>query len=524
MTDKQTRLSDLPGTHASVYALQDGFVEHPYIVPHSIEAREFQTNLAEAALRENTLIVVPTGLGKTIVAALVAAERLRAKAGRVLFLAPTKPLCLQHEANFRKWLRDGALVHSFTGETPPARRVRLWRESLVVVSTPQTVRNDLAAARYDLHDVGLVVFDEAHRAVGDYAYVEIGERLRSGNPSARILALTASPGATRERWTDVQKALGVQLVEARLPASPDVEPYVHKVEPEIVLVPLTPVLRSLQQDLQGVLNAQEAKLRQMQAVHGERRFGVTKRELVQLIQSRGRAKGPGPSNFAVLLVAQKGLYATICLEYLETQGLAPLKAYLDRLYAKPSPGRAEKSFLKEREVARIHERLSKGFESSHPKVERLAELLRTTIETKPDATAIVFAQYRDTVAGLVEVLEARGLRVGRLIGQQARGKDPGLKQAEQTDILRRFAAREFNVLLSTSIGEEGLDVPQVDLVVFYEAVPSEIRAVQRRGRTGRTVPGRVVVLVAQGTRDEAFLRSQTTKEARMHRLIGRFAA
>lgn len=524
MTEKQSRLGDVPSApEPSVFSVDDGFVSHPFLVPGTVDAREFQTNLADAALNANTLVVMPTGLGKTIVAALVIAERLRQKTGKAVLLAPTKPLCVQHEATMKRLLRDADLVHAFTGEVPPAKRAALWKQSVVVVSTPQTVRNDLVAGRYDLSNVGLVVFDEAHRAVGDYAYVEIGDRLRKESPRSRILALTASPGATRERWSEVCKALGVELVEARQHASEDVAPYVQKVEPEIVLIPLTPVLRSLQQEFNVVLLEQEAKLRRMFAVQGERRFGLTKRELVQLIQSRGRGKAPGPPNWPVMLVAQKALYATICMEYIETQGLVPLKMYLDRLFEKASPSRAEKSFMNEARVAKVHERLSKGVESSHPKVDVLIKTLQETIAKKPDALVIVFAQFRDTVADLAKSLEAAGLTVGRLIGQQTRGKTAGLKQEEQAAVLRDFGDRKFNVLLSTSVGEEGLDVPQVDVVVFYEAVPSEIRAVQRRGRTGRTVAGRVVVLVAQGTRDEAFLRSQTTKEEKMHRLIGRFS-
>jgi ERCC4-related helicase len=524
VAEKQTRLGEPPPTRsASVFSEENGFVAHPYLVPGTVDAREFQTTLADAALAQNTLVVMPTGLGKTIVAALVIAERLRLKSGKAVILAPTKPLCLQHEETMKRLLRDADLVHAFTGEVTPARRAELWRQSVVVVSTPQTVRNDLIEGRYDLRDVGLVVFDEAHRAVGDYAYVEVGERLRSENPKSRILALTASPGATRERWNEVCKALGVELVEARRTASEDVAPYVQKVEPEIVLIPLTPVLRSLQQEFQAVLSEQEAKLRQMYAVQGERKFGLTKRELIQLIQSRGRGGQPGPPNWPVMLVAQKALYATICMEYIETQGLMPLKMFLDRMFEKPDPSRAEKSFMNEARVVKVHERLAKGIESSHPKVEILTKTLQEMVAKKPDALAIVFAQFRDTVADLGLRLEAAGLKVGKLIGQQTRGKVTGLKQADQAAVLKDFGARKFNVLLSTSVGEEGLDVPQVDVVVFYEAVPSEIRAVQRRGRTGRTVAGRVIVLVAQDTRDEAFLRSQTTKEEKMHRLIGRFS-
>jgi Fanconi anemia group M protein len=258
-------------------------------------------------------------------------------------------------------------------------------------------------------------------------------------------------------------------------------------------------------------------------VHGTRNFGVTKRELIQIIKGRGRMGTPGPPNFGIMQLAQKALYATICLEHLETQGLVPLRRYLERMAEKEDAKRVEKSFLLDPRVQKVRERLSKGIESSHPKVDVLLESLKGLVAQKPDALVMVFAQFRDTIAALQETLDAAGLKTGRLVGQQAKGDEKGQKQGEQRDILERFARREFNVLLSTSIGEEGLDVPQVDLVVFYEAVPSEIRAVQRRGRTGRTFAGRVLLLITKDTRDEAFYRSSLAKEGKMKRLIGRFA-
>lgn len=524
MTERQTRLGESAPPAAPPFTIIDGFVVHPYLAAKEVQSRAYQTQLAQSALRANTLVVLPTGLGKTVVAVLCIAETLQAKTGSVLLLAPTRPLALQHADTMRRLLRDQGLIENFSGEMPPKKRRELWGRSLLLCATPQTVRNDLAEGRYDLKGVSLLIFDEAHRAVGDYAYVEIARRLRGDNPHARVLGLTASPGSRRERIQEVATNLGVEIIEARDPTSQDVAPYVHAAPPEEVFVELTPLMRSLQQEFQAVLNEQEARLRQYQVVAGARPYGVTKRELVLLLQSRGRGRGaaPGPPHFPAIQAAQRALYATICLEYLETQGLVPLWKYLDRLLTKPDPKRAEASFAKDPRIQRIHERLGKGIESSHPKVGVLVERLREILSQRPSATAIVFAQYRDTLASLQEALTAAGIRSERLIGQQGKGEEAGLSQAQQHELLQRFSRREFPVLLSTSIGEEGLDIPQVDLVVFYEAVPSEIRAVQRRGRTGRTLAGRVLILIARDTRDEAFYRAQTAKETKMRRLVGRY--
>jgi ERCC4-type nuclease len=90
-----------------------------------------------------------------------------------------------------------------------------------------------------------------------------------------------------------------------------------------------------------------------------------------------------------------------------------------------------------------------------------------------------------------------------------------MTQTEQQEVLEQFRAGEFEVLVSTSVAEEGLDVPEVDLVLFYEPVPSAIRSIQRKGRTGRQTDGRVVVLMAEDTRDEAYFWISKRQEDRM---------
>src|SRR3989449_5100490 len=136
---------------------------------------------------------------------------------------------------------------------------------------------------------------------------------------------------------------------------------------------------------------------------------------------------------------------------------------------------------------------------------------------KPDSKIIVFAHYRQTADRITqELARIPSVRPMRFVGQASRGEDIGLSQKEQVDILEKFRAGEVNVLVATSIGEEGLDIPQVDLVVFYEPVPSEIRTIQRRGRTGRSAAGRGIMLVAKDTRGEGHLYSARRKERKKH--------
>jgi ERCC4-related helicase len=508
---------------ADPFPIREGYVAHAYLKPGVIQAREYQTQLARQALAENTLIVLPTGLGKTIIAALVLAQRLANGARRSLVLAPTRPLAQQHADAMARLFRDEGLIHLLSGATPPTARSKAWAQSLIVVATPQTVRNDLKQGRYDLADVDVVVFDEAHHAVGDYAYVEIAKRLAIDNPKALILGLTASPGAQKDRVREVQDNLGHARPRFLDEQRATVQPYIEKTDLQWIRVALPASMKRLQKLFEGVLSDRIDTLRRLHLIKGERPFGPGRKELIMITKDLGRragAGGGGPSVFAGLQAAQGALSAHLCLEYLETQGLVPLKRHLDRLTQKTDLKRAEKAFLADKRVQSAIELLAKGVERSHPKQEALATILLNTLKDKPDALAIVFAQYRDTVDAIIDDLRTTNIHAERFVGQGRRGEGGGMTQKEQKSVLDRFRRREFPVLVSTSVGEEGIDIPQVDLVVFFEAVPSEIRAIQRRGRTGRTAAGRVVVLVTAGTRDETALNAQIHREGRMRKIVG----
>ena len=107
------------------------------------------------------------------------------------------------------------------------------------------------------------------------------------------------------------------------------------------------------------------------------------------------------------------------------------------------------------------------------------------------------------------------VRPVRFIGQAGRGEDKGLTQKEQAEIIKKFKEGKYNVLIATSVAEEGLDIPSTDLVVFYEPIPSEIRTIQRRGRTGRKMPGKVSILITKGTPDEGYYWVAKRKEKHM---------
>ncbi|MBS3119548.1 Hef nuclease, partial [Candidatus Woesearchaeota archaeon] len=211
------------------------------------------------------------------------------------------------------------------------------------------------------------------------------------------------------------------------------------------------------------------------------------------------------------------------LELAETQSVESLTKYLDTIkaQAEKKATKAVKSLMNDAyfktAMFKAYELLDKKVE--HPKIEEIKKIVRKEVSSNPNAKVIVFNQYRDSASQMLEELNnIPGIRAAIFVGQMKKG-ETGLSQKEQKAVLDRFRQGEINVLVSTSVGEEGLDVPAVDLVVFYEPIPSAIRTIQRRGRTARQKEGRVVVLVTKGTRDEAYRWTAHHKEKRMHRTL-----
>jgi ERCC4-related helicase len=514
-----------------VWRVAEGLVEHPLLRPCVIRALPFQLELARVGLDEDLLVVLPTGLGKTVIAALLASEVLRRQEGKVLFLAPTRPLVQQHADSFRQWLVPLRSAR-FTGTVRRPVREGTWADADIVFATPEIVQNDLVAGRYDLKEVALIVFDEAHHAVGKYVYVPIAERYRLERPiGGRVLGLTASPGGKDERIEEVVGHLGVQRIEARSREDPGVAEYVHPIDIDYAWVDLPPAAERIRDALAEAAHETARKLQKMGYLRKKPISSISVKDLIALRAEIFARPGPMVRKFGPLFHQLVLLHLHHAEERLETQGLAPFVQYLERVGAKPKPSRGDLAFLKLPQVVRsraeAEEYLRTSTEPSHPKLDALVDLVREVLE-KADGRKVrilVFAQYRDTIQGIQERLEQQGWAVGRFVGQATRDpEDKGMNQKEQAHVLAGFRAGSFPVMVASSVAEEGLDVPDVDLVVFFESVPSEIRAIQRRGRTGRSSLGRVVVLLTRETRDVRYQAAEVRRERAMRRIVRRLSA
>jgi len=475
-----------------------------------IEPREYQLAIAErVAERGSSLVVLPTGLGKTVIALLVM-EKAMGRNGRALILAPTRPLAEQHARTVLELTTLGeGEVTLLTGEKEASKRS--WEEGRVIAATPQTAHNDLKAGRMRIEDFSVVVFDEAHRAVGDYAYTALAEECRKRGVLA--LGLTASPGGKEEKIREVAGALGAKHFEIRSEADEDVAPYVKPLEVKVVPVELPGEFRAVRDQLNAIAAEGAERLRKLGYYHARKKC-PSKKELLELreriLKDRSGRRFQGLSAVALLF------NLVLALELLETQSAFAFREFFRKMGEREEKSKAVERLLEDGRIRRALAQAERLGE--HPKMEKLKEIVAGM--GREGKTIIVFTQYRDQVRRIVEALAGvAGVKAMPFIG-----KREGFSEREQRETIEGFRAGAFNVLVASSIGEEGLDIPSVDAVIFYEPIPSEIRSIQRRGRAGRAKAGEVIVLMTRGTRDEAFYWSARSKERKMKRIMRRLQA
>lgn len=507
----------------------DRDLDHPLLTSGLLERREYQLQLADTARAQHALVCLPTGLGKTTVSLLVTASRLAGysqstdagtESGRTpvsLLLAPTKPLVSQHASFYREALSiPEEEIVVFTGAVEPDERVALWDQARVVVATPQVIENDLIGGRIGLSDVVHITFDECHRATGDYAYNYIAERYHADATDPLVTGMSASPGGDKEEILTVCSNLGLTAVEVMTEDDSDVGAFTYQTEVEWERIELPEAVLTIRDLLNGVI---EDRLQRLQSL------GVTETTSPGLAQGelneiRGKLQGlidagksegyEGMSAHAEIMKLRRAV------ELVETQSVESLRRYFERQRngARSSgASKAAQRFVSDPDVKAAMDR-AEAYDDLHPKFRRARILLAQTLGIDDGERVIVFTESRDTAETLTDFFSEH-FDTRKFVGQSDTEGSEGMTQTEQQETLDAFRNGEFEVLVSTSVAEEGLDVPEVDLVLFYEPVPKGVRSIQRKGRTGRGREGHVVVLLAEDTRDEAFFWISRREEKRM---------
>ncbi|KAM5339163.1 Fanconi anemia group M protein isoform 2-T2 [Glossophaga mutica] len=524
-----------------------------WIYPTNCPVRDYQLHIARAALFCNTLVCLPTGLGKTFIAAVVMYNFYRwFPSGKVVFMAPTKPLVTQQiEACYRVMGIPQSHMAEMTGSTQASTRKEIWCSKRVIFLTPQVMVNDLSRGACPAAEIKCLVIDEAHKALGNYAYCQVVRELVKYTNHFRILALSATPGSDIKAVQQVITNLLIGQIELRSEDSPDILPYSHERRVEKLVVPLGEELAAIQKAYVQILESFASSLIQRNLLMRRDIPNLTK---YQLILARDQFRKNPPTNFVGIqqgiiegefalcislyhgfeLLQQMGmrsLYFFLCGIMDGTKGMTRTKnelsrnkdfmklySHLECMFARTRMASASDTSIKNEE---------KEFFYSHPKLKKLEEIVvehfkswnaQNTSEKKCDKTRVmIFSSFRDSVQEIAEMLLQHQpmIRAMTFVGHAStKGKSmKGFTQKEQLEVVKQFRSGGYNTLVSTCVGEEGLDIGEVDLIICFDAQKSPIRLIQRMGRTGRKRQGRIVVILAEGREERTYNQSQSNKRS-----------
>ena len=493
--------------------------------------RDYQYSIVARALYHNMLVALPTGLGKTLIAAVVMLNWFRwTTSAQIVFVAPTKPLVSQQvKACFEIAGIPRSSTTLLTGATTPGLRAEEWRSKRVFFMTPQTLINDLKSGICDPKRLVLIVVDEAHRATGGYAYVEVVKFVKRFNTSFRVLALTATPGASIEAVQEVIDGLSISRIEIRTEESLDIRQYVHPRSVETILFDnsdeMCTIMDLFSQALQPVVD----KLVGLNAYWNRDPMNLTIYGCLQAkkswYQSAAGQKAPGPLKGMVMTIF--GLLGSIshAIELLKYHGVGPFYHKILPFTAKNDKHSRQVHTSQPFQVMMSRMRTwtnNPGF-VGHPKLDYLQSVVLNHFldagegrgASDPSNTRImVFSHYRDSAEEISRVLKRNEpmIRPHVFVGQSSTKDSEGMDQKTQLEIIQKFHSGVYNTLIATSIGEEGLDIGEVDLIVCYDASASPIRMLQRMGRTGRKRSGNIVVLLMKGKEETNFTKAKDNYE------------
>jgi len=525
---KEARLGKNSGFEPAAKIDPDHIKSWVYLMSKSF--REYQFNMVETCLFYNTLVCLPTGLGKTFVAANVILNYYNwFPDGKIFFLAPTRPLVNQQKAAVEclKGI-DPNHILELTGSVRAKKREEHYRDKRLFFMTPQTIDNDLENKLIDPTKIVLIIFDEAHRALGKYSYTNIVKAIDQVNTGYRIVALSATPGNNEAKVQEVLENLNIARLEAKDENDSDVKPYVQSKDVKEVIIKETSSITAINELFNEILMKPIKVMNNMNMFPPGSKLIITKpveinrTRVMQLLEEFNSKVDEytmliGYENRS-LFYEIVGIITSLChaKKTLHEQGV---QSFIDTLENFKSnlknkfgyPLEYKKRLLDSAEFKKLNDCV-KGIKNSgenHPKLKKLMEILTTYFSEKENlekqSRVMIFTNNRSSANEITSYLEKdERIKPSVFIGQSTNktkgGKtiNEGINQKKQFQILKKFKEYEFNTLIATCIGEEGLDIGEIDLIICYDSGFSPIRMVQRMGRTGRKRAGKVIMLLMEG--------------------------
>lgn len=504
--------------------MSDEYISHALLKENKIEKREYQEYLYKKSKDKSSLVALPTGTGKTIVSLLVSLERIDMyPSSKVLFLAPTKPLVEQQAEFYEEFSEiDNNEIIVYTGDTRPEDRENLWNDNStrIVVATPQVVENDLVSGRINLEDTSYITFDECHRAKGDYSYNYISEKYWKQANNSLVTGLSASPGSDKDEILNVCTNLGLINIEVVTEDMEMLSDYVYETDIEELWLDLDEETLECKNLVQKYYKEILEDLKDMGVLDSARKdlpiYKLSEAQRDVRASISGGGDYSDETAYKALSRLAEAMKVHHALETVETQGINSFKSYISKLeeeYNSSDASKAVKRVMTNNKMIKAKE-IAENYDKIHPKKRNLRGIVINKIVNNEQV--LVFTQYRDTANDLVNFLNDNDvIDAQKFVGQANKTDDPGMSQSRQKEVIEEFRNGYHDVLIATSVGEEGLDIPQVSSVIFYEPLPSGIRNIQRRGRTGRQSKGEVKIMIGKDTKDENYYYASKQKESNM---------
>lgn len=503
----------------------DRFAGRIWIYPNNLTVRPYQKHAVQLALFKNAMIVLPTGFGKTFIAAVVMYNFWRwYPQGKIIFMAPTRPLVAQQ---INECKQISGIPYSdcveLTGSTPNDKRQLLWDKKRVFFATPQVINNDLQNQLVQAKTIKCIVIDEAHKAQGHYPYVEIVKLLQQGNKDGfRVLALSATPGSNIERVKQVMINLFINEVMFRREDSLELMPFKNKKVSKAWTVELTGKHKSFVDRFVKITKPIFRELHRAGLTYSADSVERASKFVILMSQNRLRQNevaNVGSNKGKLMFYCTSAMALVHAFELLTIYGIRVFYSHVRNSFEENRSalktalaGQVEFDVI----MNEIEEMFGEDSEPDqnkvtrcdltrgHPKLHVVKDLLIKHFDGRSEGEqtrAIVFTKYRESVIDIVQTLKPYEpvIKAQAFVGQGSRsaGKS-GMKQREQIAAIKEFKEGKYNVLVATCVAEEGLDIGEVDLIICFDTSVSPISNTQRRGRTGRKRSGDVQTLLTKG--------------------------
>ena len=375
--------------------------------------------------------------------------------------------------------------------------------------------NDICRNLLSVKEIRLLVADEAHRAQGNYPYLQIVKDVMRGGAQTRIIALSATPGVDIPSVKLMIQNLCISHIELRDEMSPDITPYTHEKQVKKIIVNMDDEMLTVRRKLLFVLEIYTKKLSLKRAIRNGHNPTTYSRMMLESLRAEFRQNPPEGMPNAVM-GRTEGEFATamtlyVGLERLEYYGLRCFYNYItrepDKPYAKRIKAELEKipvwrdmnATLKDRFIddkhnsilssrsamsAEVSAKWGQNLDPSHPKIVKIMDIVDAHFEKYArigETRVIIFTELRDSVTELVACLSGLKPRVKPMpfVGQAISNGKKGLSQKEQIEAIRKFKEGGYNTIVATCVAEEGLDIGEVDLIILFDVANTPVRFVQR---------------------------------------------